>query len=105
MKVMDVLAGCGAESSGGAKANVEVTGLSLDSRAVKAGDLFFALPGAKADGAQFAQDAVKAGAAAVVAENKLDVKVPWFTVAANSGRKAVAAAAANGHKTPAAREL
>ena len=37
MKVMDVLAGCGAESSGGgARANVEVTGLTADSRAVKA---------------------------------------------------------------------
>ncbi|HYV46262.1 MAG TPA: UDP-N-acetylmuramoyl-L-alanyl-D-glutamate--2,6-diaminopimelate ligase [Myxococcaceae bacterium] len=103
MKVMDVLAGCGAESSGGgAKANVEVTGLTVDSRAVKAGDLFFALPGAKADGAQFAADAVKAGAAAVVAEKKLDVKVPVYVVSAGSGRKAVALAAANFYKKPAA---
>jgi len=102
MKVMDVLAGCGAETSGGAKANVEVTGLALDSRAVKAGDLFFALPGARADGAQFAQDAVKAGAAAVVAEKKLDVKAPCFVVSAGGGRKAAALAAANFYKKPAA---
>src|SRR5262245_40233550 len=103
MKVMDVLAGCGAESSGGgAKANnVEVVGLSQDSRAVKAGDLFFALQGAKADGAQFAQDAVQAGAAAVVAEKKLDVKVPCFVVSAGNGRKALALAAANFYKKPA----
>ncbi|HVE83443.1 MAG TPA: UDP-N-acetylmuramoyl-L-alanyl-D-glutamate--2,6-diaminopimelate ligase [Myxococcales bacterium] len=102
MKVMDVLAGCGAESSGGAKSNVEVTGLQLDSRAVKAGDLFFALPGSKSDGAQFAQDAVKAGAAAVVAEKKLELKVPVFVTAPGHGRKAVALAAANFYKKPAA---
>jgi UDP-N-acetylmuramoyl-L-alanyl-D-glutamate--2,6-diaminopimelate ligase len=101
MKVMDVLAGCGAEVSGKAGA-VEVTGLSSDSRAVKAGDLFFALPGSKADGAQFAQEAVKQGAAAVVAEKKLELPVPCLVVAPGSGRKALALAAANFYRKPAA---
>src|SRR5687767_5949445 len=101
MKAMDVLAGCGAEASGKVSA-VGNTGRSSDSRAATARDLFFALPGSKADGAQFAQDAAKQGAAAVVAEKKLDVPVPCFVVAAGSGRKALALAAANFYKKPAA---
>ena len=44
----------------------EVRGLSLDSRRVRAGDAFFALPGVHADGARFAAAAVRAGAVAVV---------------------------------------
>ena len=32
---------------------IEVAGLAVDSRAVKPGDLFFALAGAKTDGARF----------------------------------------------------
>ncbi len=45
----------------------EVPGLALDSRRVKPGDVFFALPGTKADGLAFARAAVAAGAGAVVA--------------------------------------
>ena len=46
----------------------EVAGLTADSRAVKPGFVFFAMPGARADGLSFAQAAITAGAAAVVAE-------------------------------------
>lgn len=46
--------------------DVEVTGLTLDSRTVKSGMVFAALPGEKVDGATFAAAAVKAGAAAVL---------------------------------------
>jgi UDP-N-acetylmuramoyl-L-alanyl-D-glutamate--2,6-diaminopimelate ligase len=44
-----------------------VTGLTADSRAVRPGDLFAALPGARADGRAFIADAVARGAAAVLA--------------------------------------
>ena len=44
-----------------------VAGLTSDSRAVAPGFLFAALQGAKADGATFAEDAVKRGAGAVIA--------------------------------------
>ncbi len=44
----------------------EVAGLALDSRRVRPGDVFFALPGTRADGAAFARAAVAAGAGAVV---------------------------------------
>lgn len=52
----------------------EITGLTADSRSVGPGYLFAALPGAKTDGARFIGDAVKKGAAAVLAAR--GVKVP-----------------------------
>lgn len=48
--------------------NVLIKGLALDSRQVQTGDLFFACSGAQADGRHFIADAVKKGAAAVLAE-------------------------------------
>lgn len=50
----------------GAK-DAAISGLTADSRQVKPGFLFAALPGTKVDGAQFIPQAVAAGAAAVVA--------------------------------------
>jgi UDP-N-acetylmuramoyl-L-alanyl-D-glutamate--2,6-diaminopimelate ligase len=47
---------------------VEVTGLTLDSRAVEPGDLYAALPGSRAHGAQFVDAAVRAGAVAVLTD-------------------------------------
>ena len=46
--------------------DLEVTGISSDSRQVKPGVVFFALAGSKADGATYVADAEKRGAAAVV---------------------------------------
>ncbi len=45
-----------------------ISGMQLDSRRVRPGDLFLALPGEKHDGRQFIEQAVANGAAAVVAE-------------------------------------
>ena len=45
-----------------------VTGLSLDSRTVAPGDLFFALPGLRRDGRDFIAQAVARGAVAVARE-------------------------------------
>ena len=47
--------------------SVEISGISVDSRAVRPGVLFVALAGSKADGARFIAEAVEAGAAAVLA--------------------------------------
>jgi UDP-N-acetylmuramoyl-L-alanyl-D-glutamate--2,6-diaminopimelate ligase len=47
---------------------LDVAGVTADSRAVAPGYLFFALAGAKADGLQFARQALAAGAAAIVGE-------------------------------------
>ncbi|GAB2683322.1 UDP-N-acetylmuramoyl-L-alanyl-D-glutamate--2,6-diaminopimelate ligase [Thalassiella azotivora] len=45
-----------------------VTGVTLDSRAVRPGDLYAALPGQRAHGAQFVDQAVAAGAVAVLTD-------------------------------------
>lgn len=47
----------------------QVTGVSLDSRSIVPGDLYAALPGAKAHGAAFAAGALAAGAVAVLTDS------------------------------------
>ena len=49
-------------------AALDITGISADSRALKPGDLFVAVAGAKDDGLRFVPAALAAGAAAVMAE-------------------------------------
>lgn len=53
-----------------------VTGLTLDSRTVHAGDLFFAISGTHQDGARFIEDALKAGAVGIVASGPRPATVP-----------------------------
>src|ERR1035441_1082108 len=48
---------------------LDVQGLDYDSRRVQPGFLFFAFPGSRADGRQFARDAVDRGALAVASES------------------------------------
>ena len=48
---------------------------------MKAGTLFFCVPGEKVDGHEFAAAAVEAGAAALVVERELEVDVPQVVVA------------------------
>ena len=67
MKLRDLLPEAAIDSRLGA---IEATGVTADSRKVKPGFLFVAIAGAKADGAHFAKQAVNAGAAAVVAEQR-----------------------------------
>jgi UDP-N-acetylmuramoyl-L-alanyl-D-glutamate--2,6-diaminopimelate ligase len=73
---------------------VAVSGLAVDSRAVKPGDLFFALSGAKTDGARFIDAAIAAGAVAVAGQHPPfgGCRLP-FVVTANP-RRALACAAA-----------
>ncbi|PCJ44029.1 MAG: UDP-N-acetylmuramoyl-L-alanyl-D-glutamate--2,6-diaminopimelate ligase, partial [Alphaproteobacteria bacterium] len=62
--------------------DIEITGLTADSRAVKAGFLFAALPGTQVDGAKFIGDAIKAGAAAILCRPDAvldDDSVIWIT--------------------------
>ena len=50
-----------------ARPDLDITGLTADSRKVQPGFLFAALPGAKADGRGFIADALKRGATAILA--------------------------------------
>ncbi|HSZ05022.1 MAG TPA: UDP-N-acetylmuramoyl-L-alanyl-D-glutamate--2,6-diaminopimelate ligase [Solirubrobacteraceae bacterium] len=83
-------------------AGVEITGLAYDSREAAPGDLFFCVSGYRSDGHDFAAQAVRAGAAALVVERPLDLGVPEVVVA--SARAAMAPAAARFYGDP-AREL
>ncbi|GAA4528907.1 UDP-N-acetylmuramoyl-L-alanyl-D-glutamate--2,6-diaminopimelate ligase [Chelativorans composti] len=80
---------------GSISGDMDVTGLSFDSRRVQPGDLFFALPGTKADGAAFVADAVRRGAAGVVAARgaiRSPLSVPLIEV--DDPRRALALATA-----------
>jgi UDP-N-acetylmuramoyl-L-alanyl-D-glutamate--2,6-diaminopimelate ligase len=100
MKLNELLAGIGTEPPAGPKHKGDVSGVTSDSRTVKAGDLFVAVPGTKTDGALYAAEAAQKGAVAVVSEKDVaDVKIPVFKV--TSARKALALIAANFYKKPA----
>ena len=60
--------------------DVRVSGLAADSRKAGPGTLFLAVPGAKEDGAAYAAEAVRRGAAAVLAAHPLDLPVPVVVV-------------------------
>ena len=72
-----------------------VSGLTADSRAVKPGFVFAALPGSHVDGARFIPQAIAAGAVAVVAGPGLEAPVPL--VAADDPRRLYARMAARFH--------
>jgi UDP-N-acetylmuramoyl-L-alanyl-D-glutamate--2,6-diaminopimelate ligase len=54
----------------------EITGVACDSRAVKAGDAFVAISGAKEEGARYIEAAVKAGASAIVSNHSRPASLP-----------------------------
>jgi UDP-N-acetylmuramoyl-L-alanyl-D-glutamate--2,6-diaminopimelate ligase len=72
-------------------APTEVTDLAYDTRRVTPGALFVCIPGLKADGHDFASEAVAAGAAALIIERPLDLAIPQLLVA--DAREAMALAA------------
>ncbi len=73
---------------------VVVTGLAVDSRTVKLGDLFFALAGSKTDGVRFIDAAIASGAVAIAGDHPPQgaSRVPF--VATPNPRRALALAAA-----------
>ncbi|MDQ4029457.1 MAG: UDP-N-acetylmuramoyl-L-alanyl-D-glutamate--2,6-diaminopimelate ligase [Actinomycetota bacterium] len=73
------------------RAAVEVRDLVYDARNAEPGALFFCVPGTRADGHDFAADAVARGAVAVVVERPLEVAVPQLVV--RSARAAMSTAA------------
>jgi UDP-N-acetylmuramoyl-L-alanyl-D-glutamate--2,6-diaminopimelate ligase len=80
------------ELLGTGPADVAITGLAYDNRAVGPGTLFFCVPGFTRDGHDFAPDAVARGAAALVVERPVGLGVPEVRV--DDVRAAMARAAA-----------
>src|ERR671939_1262198 len=62
------------------RAPVEIRELAYDARRVQEGALFFYVPGARADGHDFAAEAVSSGAVALVVERPLELEVPQLVV-------------------------
>ncbi len=71
----------------------------LDSRAVQPGDLFCAIPGATADGHDFAATAVERGASALLVERELPLAVPQVVTGDARAATAIAAARLAGDPT------
>jgi UDP-N-acetylmuramoyl-L-alanyl-D-glutamate--2,6-diaminopimelate ligase len=61
-------------------ATAEIRELAYDAREVPRDSLFFCIPGASADGHDFAADAIRGGAVALVVERPLQVEVPQLVV-------------------------
>lgn len=57
---------------GTANADFELSGVEIDSRDVRPGDLFFALKGENTDGHRFVEGALEKGAAAVIVDRPID---------------------------------
>jgi UDP-N-acetylmuramoyl-L-alanyl-D-glutamate--2,6-diaminopimelate ligase len=80
--------------------SLEVAGLDYDSRRAGPGFLFFAFPGARVDGRQFALDAVARGAAAVVSESQAPAAFPVPWIQTPHGRQTLALASRNFYGKP-----
>lgn len=62
--------------------NIVIEGLAMDSRQVKQGDLFVAIPGLSVDGREYISDAIDAGAKAIVWESErgtVPIPIAWRT--------------------------
>ena len=79
--------------------DVEISGISYDTRTIQPGELFVALTGYKTDGHRFLREAVEKGAAAVICHKAPDEPGPWL-IAADT-RAALAAVSANWFGRPA----
>jgi UDP-N-acetylmuramoyl-L-alanyl-D-glutamate--2,6-diaminopimelate ligase len=98
MRLSQVIQGSGALGAVGR--DPEIALVTGDSREVVPGALFFALPGTKADGHDFAAEAARRGAVAVVAERPVACP-PALVLLAPSARRAMSVAAGNFHGRPA----
>lgn len=101
MKFLELLDGVelvapGAQAAG----NPEISGIEYDSRLVKPGSLFVAMRGKTSDGNRFVDQAIAAGAVAVVTDSDRDpAGIAWARV--RHGRRALATLSANFYGHPA----
>ncbi len=74
--------------------NVEIEGITYDSRKVRPGGLFVAIQGHQVDGTQYITEALSNGAVAVVSENDLSLGAKVVHLQVTSARQALAQLAA-----------
>src|SRR5215213_3866865 len=79
--------------------DIPITGISIDSRAVKPGHLFVAMKGGSADGHDYIPKAIQSGAAAVVGEREIrGLSVPYIQL--ETSRRALTWIAASFYNWP-----
>jgi UDP-N-acetylmuramoyl-L-alanyl-D-glutamate--2,6-diaminopimelate ligase len=84
-------------------AEIDVTGVAHDSRRIKPGWVFVAIPGHERDGGDFIEDALSRGAVAVVTERPLRTERPVLQFIVQDARRALAALANTFHNKPSRR--
>jgi UDP-N-acetylmuramoyl-L-alanyl-D-glutamate--2,6-diaminopimelate ligase len=104
MKLEKLLAGAEIRKISGPP-DVEIEAVAYDSRRAAAGTLFFAMQGAKLEGAEFVEDALVRGAIAVASARERPIQFPanatWIELLPGSERRGLARAAANFYGHPA----
>ena len=104
MKLKEMLVGL-EELKAKGDLDVEIKGISSNSKEVKEGDLFVAIKGFAVDGHKFVNDAIEKGASAIIIEEGCDLKsfdVPkeLSVVMAKDTRKALAIVSSNFYGNP-----
>src|SRR5215472_9236900 len=103
MRLGELVRGVPGERVGADLVAREITSLAYDSRRVKPGSLFFAIPGEKADGYNFAEQALERGAGAVASERPAPAELAGRWVRVPHARRALAEAARIFYGDPASR--
>jgi len=80
--------------------DTKISGISFDSRNTKQGDLFIAVKGVHTDGHLFIKNAAENGAAAILAENFENTKIPITLLKSKDSSKALALIAAEFYDKP-----
>ncbi len=81
--------------------DIDITGIAYDSRNALPGNLFVCIKGYETDGHKYAEAAVKNGAIAIVAQEKIDVDVPVLYV--ENSRRMIAELACRFYHNPSKR--
>ena len=102
MKLKDLIYGeiCTSKSVLEESGDIEVSGVTSDSREIKEGSVFFAVLGASFDGKVFIKQAFESGAVAVVYSGELLTEPKGPAIQVTDVRRAISYAAANFFSNP-----
>jgi len=104
MKLRELIAAAFPGESPGLPETTPVTVVTADSRRVRPGAVFVAIPGTAVDGARYVPEAVEKGAVAIVTEQRVDVPGGVAPIIVPDARAAIADLAAAFYRHP-AREM